>query len=108
MNEEVIHPGQIIRKEILEKYGLGITEASHILGVWRTTLSKIVNYRAGISVEMAVRLSKAFYGTPEYWLTLQLNYHLKEAREVALSLQMGKFDPDKVYKTGSDKYEEVI
>lgn len=98
MQQEVIHPGQVILKEILQKHKLGVTQAAEVLGVWRTTLSKIVNARAGISVEMAVRLSKAFYGTPEYWLTLQLNFDLKDAKIVALELNMKKFEPPKPWE----------
>ena len=64
------HPGEIVRYECLEPLGLTVTRAAEGLGVTRQTLSDLVNERSGVSVEMAVRLSKAFGSTPETWLGL--------------------------------------
>ena len=70
------HPGEILRKLCLEPLGLTVTEAAKALGVSRKTLSGILNGRAGISPEMAVRLSIAFDTTAESWLAQQTQYDL--------------------------------
>ena len=59
------HPGGIVKRQCLEPMGLTVTRAAQGLGVTRQALSKLINERAGISVEMAIRLSKAFGSTPE-------------------------------------------
>ena len=70
------HPGEHIRHDYLAPLGLTVTEAARRLGVTRQALNNLVNGRAGISPEMAVRLSKAFGGGPEVWLGLQMQYDL--------------------------------
>ena len=75
------HPGKIIRKDCLEPLGLTITETAEGLGVSRKTLSELVNGHSGISPEMALRLSKAFGGSPESWLTQQMQYDLQQAKK---------------------------
>lgn len=72
------HPGEIIRDLYLEPLGLSAAEAAAGLGVARKTLSLLVNRHAGISPEMAARLSKAFGRTPEAWLQLQMQYDLTQ------------------------------
>ncbi len=62
------HPGGVVRRQCLEPLGLSVTRATEGLGVTRQALSDLVNEKAGISVEMAIRLSKAFGSTPETWL----------------------------------------
>lgn len=73
------HPGRIVRQECLEPLGLTITEAATALGVPRIALSQLVNGRRGISPEMAIRLAKAFGGSPEVWAGLQLDYDMAQA-----------------------------
>ena len=75
------HPGRIVRQDCVEPLGLTITEAAKDLRVTRQTLNTLVNGKAGISPEMAVRLSKAFGSTPEMWLRLQVNYDLAQLRQ---------------------------
>tara|TARA_B100001964_G_C13840751_1_gene425726 strand:+ start:390 stop:605 length:216 start_codon:yes stop_codon:yes gene_type:complete len=58
-----------------------VTKAAEALGVSRKTLSAIVNGRAGISPEMAIRLSKAFGTSAESWLNQQMQYDLWQARQ---------------------------
>lgn len=70
------HPGSVLRDLCIEPLGLSVTEAAEALGVSRKTLSAILNGRAGISPEMAIRLSKAFGTTPESWLNQQAQYDL--------------------------------
>jgi addiction module HigA family antidote len=73
------HPGQHVLKDCLEPLGLNITKAAGILGVTRLTLSNLVNGKNGISPEMAIRLAKAFGGSPEVWLGMQIDYDLAQA-----------------------------
>ena len=70
------HPGEVLRALCLEPMGLSVTRAAEALGVTRKTLSAIINGRAGISPEMAVRLSLAFDTSSESWLNQQSQYDL--------------------------------
>lgn len=70
------HPGEILRELCLEPMELTVTDAAKALGVSRKTLSAILNGRAGISPEMAVRLSIAFDTKAESWLNQQVQYDL--------------------------------
>ena len=74
------HPGRIVRQDCIEPLGLTITEAAKVLGVTRQALNNVVNGKAGISPEMAVRLSKAFGGSAAMWIRLQSNYDLAQVR----------------------------
>ena len=75
------HPGEILREFCIEPLGLSVTRAAEALGVSRKTLSAIVNGRAGISPEMAIRLSKAFGTSAESWLNQQAQYDLWRAEQ---------------------------
>ena len=70
------HPGEVLKTLCLEPLQVSVTEAARALGVSRKTLSAILNGRAGISPEMAVRLSIAFGTSAESWLTQQTQYDL--------------------------------
>ena len=76
-----VHPGRIVRHDCLEPLGLSVTEGAKVLGVTRQTLNNVVNGKAGISPEMAIRLAKAFGSTAETWLRMQLAYDLAAARK---------------------------
>ncbi|MGD8580968.1 MAG: HigA family addiction module antitoxin [Lysobacterales bacterium] len=82
------HPGEIIRELCLEPLGVSVTEAADSLGVSRKTLSSILNGRAGISPEMAIRLSIAFDTSPESWLNQQSQYDLWQAEQNRGSLKV--------------------
>ena len=84
------HPGEIIRELCLEPLGISVTAAAEGLGVSRKTLSAILNGRAGISPEMAVRLSIAFDTSSESWLNQQSQYDLWQAEKDRDSLQVNK------------------
>jgi addiction module HigA family antidote len=75
------HPGEVLKELCLDPLGLSVTEAARSLGVSRKTLSGIVNGRAGISPEMAVRLSIAFGTSAESWLSQQVQYDLWHAEK---------------------------
>ena len=75
------HPGEIIKELCLEPLELTVTETARALGVSRKTLSAIINGKAGISPEMAVRLSIAFNTSSESWLNQQTQYDLWQAEQ---------------------------
>ena len=75
------HPGEIIKSLCLEPLGVSVTAAAKALHVSRKTLSAILNGRAGISPEMAVRLSIAFGTSAESWLNQQTQYDLWHAEQ---------------------------
>jgi addiction module HigA family antidote len=86
------HPGGIVRRQCLEPLGLSVTRAAKGLGVTRQALSDLVNGHAGVSTEMAVRLSKAFGSSPETWLGMQMAYDLWQVRERAERITVERFD----------------
>lgn len=74
-----VHPGEILREDYIKVRGLTVTEVAKGLGVARANLSAILNQRAGISPEMAVKLSEAFGNTTQFWVNLQKNYEVWHA-----------------------------
>jgi addiction module HigA family antidote len=82
------HPGEVLRALCLEPLGVSVTAAAEALGVSRKTLSAILNGRAGISPEMAVRLSMAFDTTAESWLNQQVQYDLWQAERKRKKLRV--------------------
>lgn len=85
------HPGEIIRDLYIEPLELTVTQAATGLGVSRKTLSLLLNGHAGISPEMAIRLSKAFGRTPEGWLRLQMQFDLAQISRRADDIQVTSF-----------------
>ncbi len=75
------HPGEVLRELCLEPLGISVTDAAKALGISRKTLSAILNGKAGISPEMALRLSIAFNTTPESWLAQQSQHDLWQAEQ---------------------------
>lgn len=75
------HPGEIIREFCVDPLNINVTEAARALGVTRKTFSALLNGRAGISPEMALRLSRVFGRSPEGWLKLQLQYDLWKTKQ---------------------------
>ncbi len=85
------HPGEIVKYECLEPLGLTATKAAKGLGVTRQALSNVINGRAGVSVDMAIRFSKAFGSTPETWLGMQMAYDLWQARDRVKEIKVERF-----------------
>jgi addiction module HigA family antidote len=75
------HPGEVLRGLCLEPLGLTVSEAAKALDVSRKTLSSILNRRASITPEMALRLAIAFNTTAESWLMQQIQYDLWRAEQ---------------------------
>jgi addiction module HigA family antidote len=84
------HPGLSVRHDCLEPLGLSVTEAARRLGVSRRQMSDIVNGRAGLSPEMAIRLDKAFGGGAETWYRLQAAYDLARAMKHADRIKVAR------------------
>ena len=82
------HPGEVLKELCLEPLGLSVTDAAKALGVSRKTLSMVVNGRAGISPEMAIRLSIAFDTSAESWLIQQTQFDLWQAEQHRSELQV--------------------
>lgn len=73
------HPGELLRKDVIVELNLSITEVARRLGMSRVAFSRVVNGKAGISPDLAVRLERAGVGTTRGWLTLQSNCDLAQA-----------------------------
>jgi len=84
------HPGEVLKALCLQPLNLNVTETARALGVSRKTVSAILNGRAGISPEMAVRLSIAFDTSAESWLNQQLQFDLWHAEKDRNSLNVVK------------------
>jgi len=87
------HPGLSVRLDCLGPLGLSVTAGAKVLGVTRQALNNLVNERAGISPEMAIRLDRAFGGTAEAWLALQTAYDLAQARKKLLVSDVKRYVP---------------
>ena len=85
------HPGGIVKRQCLEPLGLSVAQAAEGLGVSCDALSDLVNENDVISVDMAIRLSKAFGSSPETWLGMQMAYDLWQAREYAEQVEVEDF-----------------
>jgi addiction module HigA family antidote len=86
------HPGQIARTSI-EALGLTVTEAAEQLGVSRRALSYVLNGKASVSPEMAVRFEKGIGGTAGHWLRMQASYDAAQVQKVAGRIRVRKLEP---------------
>ena len=84
------HPGEVLRSLCLEPLKLSVTDAAKALGVSRKTLSSVLNGHAGISPEMAVRLSIAFDTSAESWLNQQVQHDLAQAEKRRKQLRVSR------------------
>ena len=73
------HPGELLREDVLSPLGLSVTEAAERLAMSRVALSRVLNGRAAISPDLAVRLERAGVSTARFWMTLQANHDLAQA-----------------------------
>ena len=88
-----VHPGSIIRHDCLVPLGLTVTAAAKVLGVSRQALNNLVNGKAGVTPEMAIRLEKAFGGTADTWLRMQMNYDLARAMKRENKIKVARYKP---------------
>ena len=85
------HPGEFIRAEIVEELGLTVTRAAEILGVRRASLSDLLNEKAALSPEMALRIEKAFGVSMDMLLRMQAWHDANRMREMADEVEVERF-----------------
>ena len=88
-----IHPGEILREEVIKAHELTVTDAAKLLGVTRTTLSNVLNCKSDISPEMCYRIAAVFGGTPDIWANLQTKYNLSVMAEKVHTLNLVRYRP---------------
>jgi addiction module HigA family antidote len=88
-----VHPGKIIRHDCLVPLGLTVTAAAKALRVSRQALNNLLNGKAGVTPEMAIRLEKAFGGTADTWLRMQMNYDLARAMKAENKIKVTRYKP---------------
>ena len=84
------HPGEVLKEDVLADAGLTVARAAEILGVGRPALSAVLNGRASLSPEMALRFEKAFGVSMELMLKMQLNYDIAKTRKMAKAIKVQK------------------
>lgn len=89
------HPGEVLRDGVFTDTGITVTEFAQRIGITRVMLSRVLNGKAGISADMALRLAAALGGSAESWLHMQANYDLWQA-EKALKRTVAKIEPLKL------------
>lgn len=91
----LVHPGIIIKSELIEAKGLTITRAANMIKVSRQALSNVLNGNAEMTPEMALRISTVFGGTPDIWLRIQAAYDLEIAGKKIKKLKLLPFSDEK-------------
>jgi len=87
------HPGEVLKDLCIEPLGKTLTDIAKNLGVSRKTLSDLVNGKRSLSLDMAIRISKAFGSTPDTWLRMQLNYDLAQQEKHASKIKVRRLVP---------------
>jgi addiction module HigA family antidote len=87
------HPGDFIRTEIIDARGLSVTAAAQVLQVSRPTLSSLLNEKAGLSAEMALRIEKAFGVKMDTLMRMQTSYDIMKMRRRENELRVSRFRP---------------
>lgn len=86
------HPGVFLKEEVISPLGLTVTSAAEILGVTRPALSKLLNGRASLSPEMALRFEKAFGLKMDTLLRMQTSYDIAKARKAANKIKVERYE----------------
>ena len=85
------HPGGFVKSEIVEALELSVTDAAKVLGVTRPALSALLNQRAALSPEMALRIEKAFGVSMDTLMRMQNSYDIAQARRRAGQIKVARF-----------------
>jgi addiction module HigA family antidote len=88
-----VHPGRFLRTEIIEAHGLSVTEAAKVLGVSRPTLSSLLNAKADLSGDMALRFEKAFGVDMDTLMRMQNSYDIAKTRKRAQGIRVERYQP---------------
>ncbi|MDZ7669278.1 MAG: HigA family addiction module antitoxin [Gammaproteobacteria bacterium] len=92
MKRRPTHPGEMLREDFLPDYGLSVSALAEAIGVSRQSVNELLRERRSLSPEMALRLSRLFGNTPEFWLNAQRAIDLWEAAE-ALKDDVARIQP---------------
>ena len=87
------HPGRFIKMEVIDPLGLSVTDAARVLGVTRPALSALLNGRAALSPEMALRIEKAFAVRMDTLLRMQTAYEISLARRNEAAIKVERYVP---------------
>ena len=87
------HPGQFIRMEVIDPLGLSVTGAAKVLGVARPALSALLNGRAGLSPQMALRIEKVFGPKMDTLLRMQTAYEVAKVRDRERDIKVKRYVP---------------
>jgi antitoxin HigA-1 len=85
------HPGEILKEDVLAPMALTVKRAAEILGVGRPALSAVLNGRASLSPEMAIRVEKAFGVSMDLLLKMQLQFDIARARKAAKGIKVKRY-----------------
>ena len=85
------HPGGFVKSEIVEALEVSVTDAARVLGVTRPALSALLNQRAALSSEMALRIEKAFGVSMDTLMRMQNSYDIAQARRRAGKIKVARF-----------------
>lgn len=88
-----VHPGPFLRSEIIEAYDLSVTEAAKVLAVSRQSLSSLLNAKADLSGDMALRFEKAFGVDMETLMRMQHSYDIAQTRGREKQIKVRRFEP---------------
>ncbi len=91
-----VHPGMFIKAEVIEPLGLSVTDAARALGVSRAALSSLLNARADLSPEMAIRVEKAFGTDMETLMRMQGSHDIAKARAQAGRIRVARYEASRV------------
>ena len=86
-----VHPGEVLKEDVLAEAGLTVARAAEILGVGRPALSAVLNGRANLSPEMALRFEKAFGTSMDLMLKMQLQFDIAKARKGAKAIKVQRW-----------------
>ena len=92
-----VHPGDFIKTEIIEAHGLSVTPAAKALAVSRPALSNLLNQKANLSGEMALRIEKAFGVNMDTLMRMQAAYDIVQARKDPRKIRVRRYRPDSAH-----------
>ena len=88
-----IHPGELLREDVIYANELTITEAAKLLGVTRSGLSNIIHLKSDVTPEMCLRIAAVFGGSAQIWADLQSEYNLSKAAAKIDNLHLSSYSP---------------